>query len=286
MLNDSFFPASFSPDSRRVLLTPGPFARRHLLYLQEAGQYRLLEAGHETRRENLSSHLLVSVHEGRGELFYEDRTFPLQAGSLFFIDCRKPHSYRSSREAPWALSWAHFDGCSARGYYALFRKRLEPAFESPRKERIDGLLAELLALNLRPGPETELQNARLLTDLVTLLAAGTAPEPPEEDGLLDKLRAYLIGHSAENPGLDELAERFHLSKYHLARAFKRRYGQTPAAFLLGQRLTRAKQLLRFTDRTVAQIAEDCGFHEPSYFNRQFKKVEGCTASEFRSRWRG
>lgn len=285
MLNDAFFPATFSPDSQRVLLTPGDFARRHLLYLQEAGQYRLLEAGHETHREDLASYLLVSVRQGRGELFYENQCFPLRAGSLFFIDCRKPHGYRSSREAPWALAWAHFDGCSAKGYYALFRKKLEPAFESPRRERIDGLLAELLALNLRPGPETELHNARLLTDLVTLLTAEAVPELPEEEGLLEQVRAYLAEHSMENPGLDALAGRFHLSKFHLARAFKRRFGQTPMAFLLQQRLTKAKQLLRFTDQTVAQIAEACGFHEPSYFNRQFKKAEGCTASEFRSRWR-
>lgn len=286
------FPPTYAPTSRRVILTPGPFARKHLLYLQEVGQYRLLKAGHETRRQGLDSYLVVLVQGGAGALTYEGRTWSLSAGQCFFLDCRAPHRYASSIDAPWELAWAHFDGCSAQGYYALFSRRSEPVFTPAEPRRLSRILTELLALGLSPSAENELQNARLLTDLVTLLTAGKAEPaiPPDAypggEAVLNQIREHLKACPEEEHSLDGLAARFHISKYHLSHAFKRRYGLSPMEYLAAQRVGRAKQLLRFTDCTIAQIAEACGFNDPGYLARQFKKAEGQSASAYRKRWKG
>lgn len=53
---------------------------------------------------------------------------------------------------------------------------------------------------------------------------------------------------------------------------------------IAKRITRAKQLLRFTDMTVDEIGAAVGMGDANYFSRTFRKVEGISPSEYRKRW--
>mgnify|MGYP000939016015 CR=1 FL=1 len=46
----------------------------------------------------------------------------------------------------------------------------------------------------------------------------------------------------------------------------------------------AKNELRFSNKTLDVIAEDCGFESANYFIRIFKKMEELTPDEYRKRW--
>ncbi len=101
---------------------------------------------------------------------------------------------------------------------------------------------------------------------------------------LYQILAYINEHFDESVNLDLLANRFYVSKYHLSREFKKEYNQTIIQYLLNKRITYAKELLRFTDMSIGEIAQKCGIGDMNYFNKVFKKVEGSTASEYRRRW--
>ena len=46
----------------------------------------------------------------------------------------------------------------------------------------------------------------------------------------------------------------------------------------------AGTLLRYSNSSIEEIAHLCGIDDASYFNKVFRKMEGCTASEYRKRW--
>ena len=113
-------------------------------------------------------------------------------------------------------------------------------------------------------------------------AAGAEPrgvvaqEPARE---LDRVRE-LIADSADEPvSLRELAAEAGLSKYHLIRAFRRRFGVTPYAYFLERRVERARQLF---DRggSPAAVAAACGFADQSHLTRHFKRIVGVTPGEY------
>lgn len=53
-------------------------------------------------------------------------------------------------------------------------------------------------------------------------------------------------------------------------------------FILKIRIDRAKELLDFTDKSIADIAESSGFQDQNYFARIFKKITGVSPSQYRN----
>lgn len=67
----------------------------------------------------------------------------------------------------------------------------------------------------------------------------------------------------------------------MTKIFKETYGSTISNYLIAMRITKAKQLLRFTDMTVDEIGNAVGMGDANYFSRTFRKVEGISPSEYR-----
>jgi AraC-like DNA-binding protein len=69
----------------------------------------------------------------------------------------------------------------------------------------------------------------------------------------------------------ELADACHLSSDHFIRRFREAVGQTPGQYLTERRIAAASQQLLFTDHSIDQIAEACGFANRFYFSRVFSR---------------
>ena len=55
----------------------------------------------------------------------------------------------------------------------------------------------------------------------------------------------------------------------------------PAQFMLELRVERAKELLAFTDKSIAEIAEASGFSDQNYFARIFKRFTDISPTQYR-----
>ncbi len=87
-------------------------------------------------------------------------------------------------------------------------------------------------------------------------------------------------------GIDELAERLEVSKYHLIRVFSANTGISPGNYLIGLRISHAKRLLQSRGNTPLEIiAGACGYSCSNYFCKAFKKQTGMTPSEYAEAFR-
>lgn len=66
--------------------------------------------------------------------------------------------------------------------------------------------------------------------------------------------------------------------------FKKTYSYSPKAYISLLRFNYAKQLLLSSKISIASIALKCGYADPLYFSKQFKKRTGVSPKEFRARW--
>lgn len=98
---------------------------------------------------------------------------------------------------------------------------------------------------------------------------------------LSRALDWLEHHYGESVSPSALARRAGLSPARLARLVKRIYGLTPSQLITRTRLDAASRLLRESDRSIAEIAVECGFYDHSAFTRAFRSATGQTPTQFR-----
>ncbi len=274
----------------RVLYTPSDFAKNNLNYLQEAGTLNALRV-HEAKRSGLSSYLFFMVTAGSGNLTVKETSYPLKAGDCVFVDCMTSYRHKPSEEL-WQLKWVHFSGPMMAGIYDKYLDRGGKYAFTPSEEKfkqLSCLLTEIREISASDSYVRDMEiNEKLAVLITELMRCGWDPDHrgqlSEKRKDMLRIRDYIDTHFAQDISLDSLAQAFYINKFYLTRLFKEQFGTTVNKHLTGVRITNAKKLLRFSDLTVEQIGERCGYGDANFFIRTFKRCEGMTPGEFRSKW--
>ena len=274
--------------SKRIINTPGPAAKSAFFYVQETGCIKTDDAA-ATQRQDLNSFLIVAVADGSGTLNYNGDVYPLSKGDCFFIDCRQSHFYKSSEIDPWELMWVHFNGSTSQQYYDFFLKQSKNVFRPPFFDRAVSVLNEIISVNEAREQNAEIISSKLIVELLTLALTSNNGDQMYDSALKQKLASvheYIDTHFSEDLSLEKLASEFYISKFYLTREYKKIYGMTIFQHIITSRINYGKNLLRFSEKSVEEIAHLCGFNDQSYFARQFKKSENLTCFAYRKMWRG
>ncbi|MCR4637833.1 AraC family transcriptional regulator [Ruminococcus sp.] len=273
--------------SKRIISTPTPAAKNAFFYIQEAG-CTMKEDAYTVNRRKLDLFLIGAVVSGRGELTVDDDTISLVKGDCFFIDCRKIHSYKSSNSEPWELMWVHFNGSTSQQYHDFFSSNSKHTFRPPFFDRVVSDISKIIELHEKNDQNAELYTSKYIVDLLTISLTFNNSEQQYDSALKQKLAAvnrYIDDHFTEDISLEKLSSEFYISKYYLTREYKHIYGKTIFQHIITARINYGKKLLRFSDKSVEEIAHLCGFNDQSYFARQFKRSENLTCFSYRKMWR-
>lgn len=101
---------------------------------------------------------------------------------------------------------------------------------------------------------------------------------------VEKIRGLIDSNFSDcDFALDEAIRAIPFHYDYLRKQFRKEIGLTPLAYMTRLRMQRAEKLLSAmgsSDYTVAQISRLCGFEDPLYFSRVFRKHFGCSPSAF------
>ena len=86
--------------------------------------------------------------------------------------------------------------------------------------------------------------------------------------------------------VEQVAYAVPLARRSLERKFRDRFGRSPLEEISRLRLARAKQLLVQTDKSIAEVAEACGYQTAEYLATRFRKDVGITPLKYRAAARG
>ena len=120
-----------------------------------------------------------------------------------------------------------------------------------------------------------------LVDLLEAAAGFGPPEPPRDPEWLVRAQALIHEDWADDARLGTIAERAGVSRYHLARRFRERFGCSVGQYVHRLRVTRARHLLLATDASLSEIAFATGFADQSHFTRVFGRHVGTSPDRYR-----
>lgn len=144
---------------------------------------------------------------------------------------------------------------------------------------VDQMLHTQEMLGERSQDELRLQLTQLL--LVLLRQQEVDAATAARETRVARVVRHLHGHYTERIELESLAERFFVSRHHLAREFRRHTGTTVISYVNDLRVDQARRLLIESEVPIARIAEDVGFTTVTHFNRVFRERTGTTPRQVR-----
>ncbi len=103
---------------------------------------------------------------------------------------------------------------------------------------------------------------------------------PHSQEMLD-LRKQIYNNPELPWSVDDMARDLHLSAGYLQALYKSMFGSSCMEDVIRQRLRRSQDQLVSTDKSVREIAEDCGYNNVEHFCRQFRKFMGISPSSYR-----
>lgn len=252
-------------------------------YLFESGHFRMGDR-YFTCRDGLRNYLLIATVSGRGKLFWKEKSCVLAEKSVVLIDCDTFQEYQTLPGETWEFYYIHFGSDCFDGYRRLLLDTLSPVtLHSTRQIRMIFEDPALLSPNADMAACAAQSNAvsALLTEMLSPTARGTDSGQVIRREDIAGLADYISAHCAEPLCLEDFVNLSHLSKYHLIRLFEKQIGMPPYRYLHLCRIHRAQELLRDTDGTLSQIAEQVGYADPSVFIRHFRSFHGTTPGEYR-----
>ena len=94
---------------------------------------------------------------------------------------------------------------------------------------------------------------------------------------------FLQLHYSENISLQDIASSTSICERECLRSFRKVLKQSPIQYLIHYRIAQACRMLKEGSKGITQIGEACGFSSPSYFTKTFRRIMGCTPSEYAKR---
>ncbi len=276
---------SITPESFCISPVPSIIARFSGLCLEGIGEYHTYPS-YFTHRSGLDSHLLLYTFSGTGLLRYQQREYTLLPGHIFWIDCMEEHDYRNRGEGIWSFLYLHFNGAMAPYYYEPYEEHDCPVVLTDCDSTIVQTLSAILSLARMPVSHYDILMQRHLMNLLTdmIIAQDSSLDRESIPAYVRQCVDYIQQNLTSSISLDDLAKQFNISKYHMAKQFKRYMGAPPHEYLINLRIAKAKELLKYTDKTVADIAELVGFHHVNHFINLFQNREKMTPLAYRKKW--
>ncbi len=266
------------PDSFREILRRQPDANESAigLWVDRVGLHQDGASWFRAFRI-LGLHALCAVSAGAGRLRLADgRESALRSGDAWWLDPEQAANYGPLPGTRWSHVALVFAGPLADTLVGQLRR--QGPVSPGAGPAVEEAFRRLLPLAGRRGA---LAAAARLAGLMPALVRFGSVEAPDDERIAEAV-ALLSRHPAGVLDATALARRVGLGASQLRRLFAARYGLSPGAWLMRLRLERARDLLATTDLTVGAVAQACGYEDPFWFSRAFRREVGTSPQA----WRG
>ncbi|CAB3800397.1 AraC family transcriptional regulator [Pararobbsia alpina] len=229
--------------------------------------------------------VLQHTISGEGRLNYERHHYRLRAGETMLVVIPHHHRYWVDDGGRWEFFWIAMTGQEALRLHHAIIAAIGPVFRL-KPATIDHLAQCSLELNdsalETPGEASARAYAATMALYDDLLGPHETASRTSAHRLTERVVMHIRKNLASDLDVQMLADLAGLSRAHFTRVFASCEGSSPAEFVQLERMRRAARLLTSGTLSIKAIATNCGFDDPNYFAKVFRRTYGISPSQFRS----
>lgn len=229
---------------------------------------------------------LLYFESGKGVYRVEGTPYTLQKGDIIIVRPAEAHYIDISESKPYSRIsiafnpkvFAEID--PSRKLLVPFDNRKIGTYNCYHNDNFKSDIYDIYIKNIICGDSN--LRLRILTNLLPLLneiyEAFDDITATEINKTLDsRIINYINRHISESITLDDICDRFYISKTHLCRIFKKATASTVGEYITVKRLVMARQLI-LSGNPPTKVYLKCGFKDYSVFYRAYKKKYGDSPS--------
>lgn len=257
-------------------------------YLKE--DFRLFHINDQTKKDFSyhyhDFHKIIVFISGKVTYHIEGKAYHLKPRDILLVSQGAIHKPEIDPSVPYEryIFWIR-DDLSCQELNTCFQKANDRSFnlvraDSALQERLKDLLPEIeQTLQNKHFGDTVLRNALFTQFMIYInrifLRTSSSPDKKtySSDTQVEQLLKYINRNLSENLSIDQLANRFFFSKYHMMRKFKTETGYTIHNYITSKRLLLARSLIN-EGTPVMKAAQISGFNDYTTFVRSYKKQFG------------
>lgn len=257
-------------------------------YLKE--DFRLFHINDQTKKDFSyhyhDFHKIIVFISGKVTYHIEGKAYHLKPRDILLVSQGAIHKPEIDPSVPYEryIFWIR-DDLSCQELNTCFQKANDRSFnlvraDSALQERLKDLLPEIeQTLQNEHFGDPVLRNALFTQFMIYInrifLRTSSSPDKKtySSDTQVEQLLKYINRNLSENLSIDQLANRFFFSKYHMMRKFKNETGYTIHNYITSKRLLMARSLIS-QGIPVIKAAQASGFHDYTTFVRAYKKQFG------------
>lgn len=236
---------------------------------------------------------LYYLLKGDREYFIDDQFFKLTEGDLVLIPRGMLHRTAGKGATRYII---YFSDSFLKAFFTP--EALSPLLctrprvfrpDDTERDRIEQVFGALYNEYTKAEREQQPQNDLFLAGylyqiLFAMLCANNTYIPHDyADGRVAQVIKYINENYNQISDIEEIAEHFFISKFHLCRIFNKNLGIPLVTYLNTIKIREACKMIKHGNLTLTEIAIRCGFNSSSYFCKVFKAEKGISPTEYRKK---
>ena len=238
---------------------------------------------------------LYFLVKGEREYFIEDRFFKIGEGDLVLIPKGQLHRTGGKGATRYLIQFsneflARFFTPAATGQLltggpTVFRP--DDALKDRLGVVFNTLLGEYHKVGYTASEESDRVLAGYLYEILFSMmhSANGYTTEAYADARIAKIIKYINENYNHITDIEEIANHFFISKYHLCRIFNKNLGIPLVTYLNTIKIREATAMMKRGSYNLTEIAMECGFNSSSYFCKVFKNEKGISPTEYRKQLR-
>lgn len=214
-------------------------------------------------------------------VLYFDKNTKVEKNQMFLYDAFTPQYYEMYAKDKTSYYYLHFNGADL-GNVLSELGVIEKRVYSVQGEAVYPIFLKLLSVYGSDEPLSVLKSERYVNELVARLAEGFGEDKKSTNNLFI-VTDYMEHNYGAPYSAVKFAKMLNVSVSGFNHAFKNESGVSPKGYYIKIRLKAAENLLKYTDKSIKQIAESVGYDNEVYFYRLFVKNYGISPREYRKR---
>ena len=240
-------------------------------------------------RNHYLFHLCLS---GTGTLFANNTkgeliTYQVKSGQGFMLFPHQICTYIADHEIPWEYVWVEFDGLRVKeSIDSAGLTQNNPIYRSRNKNIAETMKSELLYLVNHKDESPFHLIGHLYLFIDSLIRSSSSTQIGSGNSLRDfyiKEAFSFIEQNFQNDiSIEDIAACCGLNRSYFGKIFHQNMGKTPQEFLMSYRMTKATELLKLTELSIADVGNAVGYPNQLHFSRAFKNIYGLSPRQWRN----